>query len=168
MKTRLLLIITFLISTNYVFSQKSVVINTLREGDLTYVKDSRYIIQSFESTKIIKESYFTICIAGFPRANGMKSIFRTIFSKGRAEELGKFKYSLECIFNFDGIKQQLCFISFDIYKTKKLLLTLDELKRIEEKFKTLKYTYSVEDNTIIPYFTSSYYTLDFEELYLDD
>ena len=95
MKTRILLVIVFLMGTVSAFAQ-----DTLRQGNLTYVEDSRGFVRSVESTKlVIEDNYLDAYISNMPASKAdVKRIFRTIFSKTRAEELGKSKYRVMCFF----------------------------------------------------------------------
>ena len=144
-----------------VFSQ-----DTIREGNLIYVRDHRGIVQSLSSTKIEKESCVEAYITGLPwdKKELNNLLYKTIFSKSRATELGKSKYVIRCTLNFDVIKKQLCFVSFNVGK-EKLLLTLDELKRIEDKFKAVKYNYFIKCDAKIAQFTQITGWLDFTNLY---
>ena len=120
MKIKILLVIVFLIGTISAFSQ-----DTLRQGNLTYVEDSRGFVRSVESTKlVVEDNYLDAYISNMPASKAdVKKIFRTIFSKTRAEELGKLKYQIHCIFLFNCIKQQLCYASFRNLEKGPFLLT---------------------------------------------
>lgn len=77
MKTRILLAIVFIIGTVSAFAQ-----DTLRQGNLTYVKDSRGFVRSVESTKlVVEDNYLDAYISNMPVTKAdVKKIFRTIFS----------------------------------------------------------------------------------------
>ena len=55
MKTKFLLVIVFLMGTVSVFAQ-----DTLRQGNLTYVEDSRGFVRSVESTKLVIEDNYHV------------------------------------------------------------------------------------------------------------
>ena len=164
MRTKNLLAIILLFNAVSAFSQ-----TILKEGDLTYIMDSNGTIQSKESIGLTKESYYEIYINGFPRyPMDAKKVFRTIFSKERALELGKNKYRISCDLQFDGIKQRLCYISFRNIDGIDMPLTLNELYKVEKIFKSFKYTYTVTYKTKIDRFTNVHYLIDFISLYKDD
>jgi len=165
MKTKILLVIVFLMGTLSVFAQ-----DTLRQGNLTYVKDSLGIIQSLESTKLeVEDNYLDAYISNMPVTKmEVKKIFRTIFSKARAEELGKSKYQMQCIFLFNCIKQQLCYASFRNLEKGPFLLTPEEMKKIEDVYKTFKYNYVVRDDTKVKRLTHASCFVDFADLYNDN
>ncbi len=163
MKTNFLLVIVFLMGTVSVFAQ-----DTLRQGNLTYVKDSRGFVRSLESTKlVIEDNYLDAYISNIPVSKAdVKRIFRTIFSKTRAEELGKSKYRVMCFFHFNCIKQQLCYASFHNIEKGPFLLTPEEMKKIEDIYKTFKYNFVARDDTKVKRLTiESTGPVDFANLY---
>ncbi len=165
MKTKFLLVIVFLMGTVSVFAQ-----DTLRQGNLTYVEDSRGFVRSVESTKlVIEDNYLDAYISNMPVSKAdVKRIFRTIFSKARAEELGKSKCQMQCIFLFNCIKQQLCYASFRNLEKGPFLLTPEEMKKIEDVYKTFKYNYVVRDDTKVKRLTHASCFVDFADLYNDN
>lgn len=165
MKTKTLWVIVFLMGTLSVFAQ-----DTLRQGNLTYVRDSRGFIQSVESTKlVIEDNYIDAYVANFPRSDAdVKKVFKTIFPKARAEELGKSKYQIHCIFLFNCIKQQLCYASFHNLEKGPFLLTLEEMKKIEDTFKMFKYTCVARNDFKVKRLTHESCFVDFADLYNDN
>lgn len=96
-----------------------------------------------------------------------KRIFRTVFSKKRATELGK--YRMGFTFYFDGITKKFAYMSCMVLDKAKLRLTLDELDRLEKAFKALNYDFSIViDKPIIDWFTSCTMVMCFDRLHNDN
>ncbi len=162
MKIKILLSIASII-----FAISALAQDTLRTGNLTYIKDTQGVIQSLESTKMKGESYLEVFISTFQNKKEFKKAFREVFSKARARELAKLNYKIECQLNFNAIKKELCYVAFNVGKDK-LLLTLDELSRIEEKFKSHKHIFMVKYDDKFNGFTHTYSIIDFNKLYKND
>ncbi len=174
MKTRLLLFIVLLLAAGSAFSQNPKMI-MLREGKLAYVMelsmfsynnkmDTLWLVQSLESTKLKGRYYRDQYVTSFPDYEARKRIFRTVFSKKRATELGK--YRMAFTFYFDGITKKCAYMKCMLLDNHKLRLTLDELDRLEKAFKALNYDFSiVRDKSIIDWFINYAIAMSFDKLY---
>lgn len=158
MKTRILLVIVFLMGTVSAFAQ-----DTLREGNLIYVTDVNGFTQSLESTKIKGESYVEVHIT--PPLEEVEKMYRTIFSKERAAEL--IDYRFVCLLQFNTVTQELNHVVFLSLGDRKLRLTLDELNRLEKGYKSLKYKFQVVNDGIVKCFRSYSLPIIFKRIYDD-
>lgn len=177
MKTRLLSFIVLLLTVGSAFSQNPNMV-MLREGKLLYVMelsmiscnnkmDTLRFVQSLESTKLKGRSYRDQYVTSFPDYEARKRIFRTVFSKKRATELGK--YRINFTFYFDGITKKFAYIRCMLLDDHKLCLTLDELNRLEKAFRALNYDFSTAgDKSIIDWFINYDIVMRFDRLYNDN
>lgn len=178
MKSMFVLVIGLLMTTSSAFSQDSDYKLILREGKLLYVMelsmiscnnkmDTLRFIQSLESTKLKGRSYRDQYVTSFPDYEARKRIFRTVFSKKRATELGK--YRINFTFYFDGITKKFVYMRCMLLDDHKLCLTLDELNRLEKAFRALNYDFSTTgDKSIIDCFINYDIVMRFDRLYSDN
>lgn len=73
-----------------------------------------------------------------------------------------------CFFHFNCIRQQLCYASFHNIEKGSFLLTPEEMKRIEDVYRTFKYNFVARDDTKVKRLTTGCCPIDFADLYDDN
>lgn len=167
MKTKFLFLLSFLLLATNVFSQEKQDTIMLRDGNLTFIQVDG-CIESLENSKINRKipTHYKVALQS-PTDEMLRDMFRTIFTKERAAELGN--YSIGCFFYFSSIDKKVISVRFRFRRdNEQLLLTLQELDKLEKAFKSLKLEVLVLDDMM--FYTATCYRvpITFNRLYKDD